>query len=154
VLAECLSDLAARINTVPSLAGKVGINLLGRGADPGLVNSPLPVCTVTFSHQQVDEKSIVSTSRDTSGSIPAQENLLTTYMAIIFVPNGDGNDYLTVELPLLEAAIRAVKMGNGSGTRAQLSPSGYVWRFLGQKLSLVQPARLGFEQHYTLRMMI
>ena len=148
MIAEDAADLVARIVTVPALAATTGITLGGKGADPGLINIPLPACWVTFSHHQVDENPYGPSSRGAPGSVPQVENTLATFAAVIFVPYIDDNDMLTVQFPLLEAVIKAVKANMGQ------APSGNRWRFVGQKLSLVQPTRLGYEQHYTLRMMI
>jgi hypothetical protein len=156
VIAECAADLVARIETVPSLANSTGISLGGRGADPGLVNIPLPACWVTFSHHQVDESPYgpgsstmpTPSSRGSGGSVPQIENTLATFIAVLYVPYIDDNDLLTVEYPLLEAVIKAVKFNFGK------APNGDRWRFLGQILKVISPKRLVYEQHYTLRMMI
>jgi hypothetical protein len=63
---------------------------------------------------------------------------------VIYVPYVSQDDLLTVQFPLLESVIAAVRDNGSEAT------SGNRWRYIGQKLAMVYPDRLAYEQHYTL----
>jgi hypothetical protein len=105
-----------------------------------LLKVPLPAAWVSLKTDQVDEQDY--THGPASGLIPASQQMMATYTAMLFVPYADDADLLAVQLPLLEAVANAV--------HATEAPSGYRWRYIGQRIALVYPDRLAYEQRYTL----
>ena len=150
MIAEQAADLAARIRTVSALATRAGLALGGQGTDPSLIKVPLPAAWIMYMHDQVDEVPYGQQSRNSPGNVPSVEVMIGTFSVVIYVPYVDENDLLTVQFPLLESVIKAVKLGGGAVNDARVAPAGMRWRYLGQKLSLVYPDRLAYEQHYTL----
>lgn len=145
MIAENAADLVARVTSVPALANSAGLALGGRGADPALTKIPLPAAWIMFGKDQVDESPYGSSQSGGRGSlIPNGENIQQVFSVVIYVPYLSQDDLLTVQFPLLESVVAAVR-GNG-----QAAPSGNRWRYIGQKLAMVYPDRLAYEQHYTL----
>ncbi len=140
MIAECAADLLARVKTVSALADKTSLSIGGRSVDPGLVKIPLPAAWVTFGKDISDEQSYEH--GDPSGFIRENPLMLSTWPITIFIPYTTDADLLTVQFPLLESVIAAV--------HAQEAPSGLRWRFAGQRIALVYPDRLAYEQRYTL----
>ena len=141
MITEQAADLVARVRTVPALALRVGLALGGQQVDPNLIKVPLPAAWVMYLHDQVDEVPGASSS---PYLVPATQVMLATFGIIIYVPYISEADMLATQLPLLELVIKAVKLGGGQ------APSGFRWRYIGQKLQLVDSARLAYEQQYTL----
>ncbi|MGZ3325701.1 MAG: hypothetical protein ACXU85_00990 [Xanthobacteraceae bacterium] len=144
-ISENAEDLVARVTSVPALATSAGLALGGRGADPALTKIPLPAAWIMFGKDQVDESPYgTSQSGMRGGLTPNGENVQQVFSVVIYVPYVSQDDLLTVQFPLLESVIAAVR---GDGKPA---PSGNRWRYTGQKLAMVYPDRLAYEQHYTL----
>jgi hypothetical protein len=145
MIADNAEDLVARVTSVPALANSAGLALGGRGADPALTKIPLPAAWIMFGKDQVNEPPYgTSQSGGSGGMVPMGENVQQVFSIVIYVPYLSQDDLLTVQFPLLEAVIAAVR-GNG-----RAAPSGNRWRYIGQKLAMVYPDRLAYEQHYTL----
>jgi hypothetical protein len=145
MIAENAEDLVARVTSVPALATSAGLALGGRGADPALTKIPLPAAWIMFGKDQVNEPPYgTSQSGGFGGMVPQIENIQQVFSVVIYVPYISQDDLLTTQYPLLESVIAAVR-GNG-----RPAPSGHRWRYIGQKLAMVYPDRLAYEQHYTI----
>jgi hypothetical protein len=140
VIAECAADLLARVKSIASLTDRTSLSIGGRSADPGLVKVPLPAAWVTFGKDESDEHDY--NHGDTSGFIREAPLMLSTWPITIFIPYTTDDDLINVQFPLLESVISAV--------HAKDAPSGLRWRFAGQRIALVYPDRLAYEQRYTL----
>jgi hypothetical protein len=140
VIAECAASLLALVKTVPALADKTSLSIGGRSADPGLVKIPLPAAWITFGKEESDQASYER--GDPSGMVMEAQLMMATFPITIFIPYVDDADLIDTQFPLLSAVIAAV--------HNQLSPSGFAWRFTGQRIALVYPDRLAYEQRYTL----
>lgn len=144
MIAECAADLLAKVRTVSALASAASLSIGGRSADPGLIKIPLPAAWVTLGKDASDERDFEH--GPASGFIPEAPLMIATFPVTIFVPYIDDADLLTVQFPLLESVVKAV--------HATESPSGYRWRYAGQRIALVYPDRLAYEQRYTLNYVI
>ena len=139
MIAALAADLLAKFRTVPALENSASLSIGGRSSDPGLVKVPLPVAWLTFSRDASDEQSYEH--GPASGMIHAAPLMIATFSATIFVPYLSDDDLLSTQYPLLLAAVNAV--------HATESPSGMRWRYAGQRIALVYPDRLAYEQRYT-----
>jgi hypothetical protein len=139
VIAGLTTDLLTKIRTIPDLSTRTGLTIGGKSQDPGMLKVPLPASWVSFKSDQVDERDF--THGPASGYIVDVGVLMGTWAAMIFVPYNDDADMLSVQLPLLEAVAGAVH-----GTEA---PSGFRWRYIGQRIALVYPDRLAYELKFT-----
>lgn len=139
MIAECAADLLAKVRTVPALAGSASLSIGGKSSDPGLVKIPLPAAWVTLKTEISDEQSYEH--GPSSGHVgPAL--MMATFCVTVFIPYLDDDDLLTVQFPLLQDIILAV---HSTGT-----PAGALqWRYTGQRIALVYPDRLAYEQRYT-----
>lgn len=140
MIAECAADLLARVKSIAALADRTSLTIGGRSADPGLVKIPLPAAWVTFGKDISDEQSYEH--GPASGLVLEAPLMLSTWPITIFIPYTTDDDLIGVQFPLLESVIAAV--------HAQEAPSGLRWRFAGQRIALVYPDRLAYEQRYTL----
>jgi hypothetical protein len=145
MIADIAEDLVERVTSVAGFEGRAGLAIGGRGADPAMTKIPLPAAWIMFGKDQVDESPYGSSqSGGCGGLIPNGENIQLVFSVVIYVPYLSQDDLLTAQFPLLESVIKAVR---GDGLAA---PSGNRWRYIGQKLAMVYPDRLAYEQHYTI----
>jgi hypothetical protein len=145
MISENAADLVARVSSVAGFEGRAGLAIGGRGADPAMTKIPLPAAWIMFGKDQVDESPYGSSqSGGRGGLIPNGENVQQVFSVVIYVPYLSQDDLISTQFPLLEAVIAAVR-DNG-----REAPSGNRWRYIGQKLAMVYPDRLAYEQHYTL----
>ena len=144
MIAECAADLLSKVKTVPALATSAALSIGGRSADPGLVKIPLPASWVTLSKDASDEQSYEH--GPPSGFVSDAGLLLATFAITTFIPYINDDDLLTTQFPLLESVITAI--------HATESPSGFRWRYAGQRIALVYPDRLAYEQRYTVNYVI
>lgn len=140
MIAEIAADLVGKVRSVTAISTRSGLSLGGRSGDPGLLKIPLPAAWVTMKGDQVDERDY--THGPESGLVSKWQPMMATYAVTVFIPYLDDADLLATQYPLLRAISDAVH-----GTEA---PSGYRWRYIGQKIALVYFDRLAYEQHYTL----
>ena len=144
MIAECAADILAKVKTVPEFTTAtgvmVGLSIGGRSNDPGMLKIPLPAAWVSLKSDQTDEQEY--THGPSSGFIPNPQMMMATYAVMVFVPYVDDDDLLANQYPLLEAVASAV--------HATESPAGLRWRYIGQRIALVYPDRLAYEQRYTL----
>ncbi|MDE2455663.1 MAG: hypothetical protein KGL43_18910 [Burkholderiales bacterium] len=140
MIAECITDLLAKIRTVGALATATALTIGGRSTDPGLVKVPLPAAWVTFARDMSDEPSYDHGPR--SGMVHQAPVVIGTFAITLFVPYTTDADMLAIEYPLLEAVVAAI--------HATDAPSGFRWRYAGQRLALIYPDRIVYEQRYTL----
>lgn len=156
MITECAADLLARVRNVPALAGvNSGLSIGGKAQDPQLLKKTPPFAWVLYGGEQPGEAPYGSSSQGGSGIVPSQEEMLSNWRVVVYVPYTTDDDLLTVQFPLLESIPLAVKTSITTGPMGGIeSPSGYRWRYVGQKLALVYADRLGYEQHYTLQLVI
>lgn len=141
MIAENVGDFIAKLVTVPALANSSGLALGGKGVDAGLRQVALPCAWVMYAKDDADEEPFGSGGHQ-PGLVASPGVMKVTISILIYLPYSDQVDLLTIQFPLLETVVKAIH-----GTRA---PSGHRWRYLGQKLALVYPDRIAYEQHYTL----
>lgn len=144
MISEVVRDLVTKVSSVASLENSTGAALGGKGTDPGLVKLPLPAAWVMYAKDDVDEEPFGHGRGP--GSVPGREVVLATCSVLIYVPYTTQDNLLDVQFPLIESVITTIR-----GTKG---PSGHKWRYMGQKLALVYPDRLAYEQHYTLTAMV
>ncbi len=141
------------MRTVPALAGaNTGLSIGGKAQDPGLLKKAPPFAWVLYGGEQPGESPYGTSSQGGSGIVPDQEEMLSTFRVVVYVPYTSDADLLDTQLPLLESVALAVKASVTTGPLGGIeAPNGYRWRYVGQKLALVYADRLGYEQHYTLQ---
>jgi hypothetical protein len=141
VIADLASDLLAKVQTVTALLDSSSLTLGGKATDPGMLKMAVPCAWVSMKGDTEDESSY---SAQTGGSlVMATQILLGTWAVTIFVPYVDDADLLANQYPLLESVRDAI--------HATDSPSGERWAYLSQKIALVYPDRLAYEQRYAVR---
>lgn len=131
--AENALNLLTLLETVPALAVNSGLAAGGRASDPSMIHIPLPCAWVIMADDKPNDPP--------TGSNPAGQVVSTDYIVMLHVPYTSQADLLANQLPLLEAAVTAV--------RGKQSAKGQKWRYSGQKLVLVNPDRLVYEQRYS-----
>jgi hypothetical protein len=132
--AENAQNLLALLETVPSLVNTSGLAVGGRAPDPAMSRIPLPSAWVILADDKPQDAE--------TGSNPAGQAVHTTYVVMIYVPYINQSDLIANQLPLIESTVKAI--------RGQQSTSGTRWRYEGQKLALINPDRLAYEQRYSL----
>ena len=140
MIVENLQDLITKVTSIPALAASSGLAVGGKGTDPGMIKIPLPAAWIMYTKDEDDEDD--GPNGRGQRIVPAVQTLCLTASVLIYLPYTDQDDLLTTQFPLLESVVKAIR-----GTPA---PSGHRWRYLGQKLALVYPDRIAYEQHYTL----
>lgn len=141
MIADLGADLIAKVQSITSLALSSSLTLGGRATDPGMLKMSVPCAWVSMKGDAEDESSLSALSG--SSLVPATQIMLGTWAVTIFVPYVDDTDLIATQYPLLEAVRDAIH-----GTDA---PSGERWGYLGQKIALVYPDRLAYEQRYSVR---
>lgn len=139
MIAGLAADIVAKVKTVTALAASTALSIGGRTNDPGLLKIPLPAAWVVLKADGTDEANL--SHGPNSGLIPPSQEMMATYAVTLFIPYISDADLLATQFPLLEAVVKAV--------HATDAPSGYRWRYVGQKIALVYPDRLAYEQRYT-----
>lgn len=134
MLAECAQHILGQVQTVPVLANSAGMAVGGRDIDPAMTKLQLPAAWVVLTQDRSNDPM--------TGVNPGGQTLLLFYSVLIYVPYTSQSDLITNQLPLLESVIKAVH-----GVQA---PHGHKWRYEGQRLVLVNPDRLGYEQRYSI----
>jgi hypothetical protein len=140
LIAEIAADLLAKVQSVAGLETSAGLSIGGRSQDPGLLKVPLPAAWCSLKTDQTDEQDY--THGPGSGLILPSQRMMGTWAVMVFIPYIDDADLLATQFPLLEAVANAV---HGTTT-----PSGFAWRYIGQRIALVYPDRLAYEQRFTL----
>jgi hypothetical protein len=140
VIAEMAVDLLAKVQSVPSLETSASLSIGGRSTDPGLLKVPLPAAWVSLKTDQTDEQDY--THGPGSGLILPSQRMMGTWAVMVFIPYIDDADLLATQFPLLEAVANAV--------HSTTTPAGFAWRYIGQRIALVYPDRLAYEQRFTL----
>lgn len=138
MFAEAAQDLLTQVQTVAALAEATGMAVGGRDIDPSMSKLPLPAAWVVLTQDRSNDP---MTPVNMGG-----QTLLVTYSVLVYVPYTSQSDLITNQLPLLESVIKAV--------HGHLTPTGHKWRYEGQRLVLVNPDRLGYEQRYSLPMFV
>lgn len=150
MIAECATDLLARVQAVAALAGRASLSIGGRSADPGLLKAPLPIAWVVYSGDQADEAPYGSSGQGGPGMVPASQVMLTNWRVIVYVNYASDADLIANQYPLLEAVVEAVKTTVTDPAGGLEAPSGHRWRYAGQKAAVLPNDRMAYEQHYTL----
>lgn len=130
--AKALIDL---LRTVPALAQNVGLTLGGQTPDPSLSKIALPAAWVLHTGDKPTDPD--------DAIVPAVQGVRFHYVVAIYLPYVSQSDMLNVQFPLLEAVINAV--------RGQTAPSGHRFAYAGQRITLINPGRITYEQTYTLQ---
>lgn len=141
MIADLGSDLVTKVQGIPALLNSSSITLGGKATDPGMLKMAVPCAWVSMKGDNEDESSLSNMAGATL--VPATQIMLGTWAVTIFVPYVDDADMLATQYPLLEAVRDAI--------HATDSPSGERWCYLGQKIALVYPDRLAYEQRYSVR---
>jgi len=136
VIAECAQDLFAKIaavqvGTATPLAQSVGLTVGGQGADPGMVQIPLPAAWV------LPASGINQTPENLLTMPPRTQMQMSTYVVMLHLPYASQSVLLTDYYPLLEAVQQAI-----NGTTA---PGGSRWWAKGYKLEAINKDRLIYE---------
>jgi hypothetical protein len=134
--AEQLRDLVVSVggwSTTPALS--IG----GKSGDPGLIKIPIPAAWIRLQQDMPDAPEDNRERGAVSGYVgPNQVQAL--YAVTIFLPYTDDDNLLTEQFPRLTGVINAVHSID--------APGGSRWRYAGQRIALVYPDRLAYEQHY------
>jgi hypothetical protein len=141
LIAELGADLVGKVQGIPSLTNSSSLTLGGRAADPGMLKMQTPCAWVSMKGDAEDEAAMSAVSGPRSGLVAVSQVMLGTWAVTVFVPYIDDTDLLATQYPLLEAIRAAI--------HATDAPSGYRWAYVGQKIALVYPDRLAYEQRYT-----
>jgi hypothetical protein len=128
------TDIYTKLATVPALATAVGFAIGGRTSDPALTKIPLPAAWVLLMSDR-------ATDPDT-GTVMQTQVLLVEYAVLLYVPYNSQADLIATQFPLLRAARTAI--------HATTAPNKYRWKYIGQKLTVVNPDRMCYEQRYAI----
>ncbi len=142
MIADNLTHILGLVTSIPELANSAGLAIGGKGNDPGLTKIPLPAAWIMYANDVVNEAPY-GTGEDNTGTISNPQSMLLQVNILIYLPYVSQDDLLNIQFPLLEKLIATVHA---------TSPVPYAmrWRYVGQKLALVYPDRIAYEQHYTL----
>lgn len=140
MISELAADLVAKVETIAALTSRTGLAIGGRVNDPGLLKIPLPAAWIVLKQDAIEEPGY--THESDGGLVSPSERVLATFAVTVFINYDTDADMLTNQLPLLELVTEAIH-----GKDATIS--GYRWRYIGQKLALVYPDRMAYEQRYT-----
>jgi hypothetical protein len=132
--AENALNLLNLLTSVPALAANAGLAAGGRASDPSMIHVPLPCAWLLLAEDKPNDAA--------TGSNPAGQVVSTDFIVMLHIPYVSQADLLANQLPLLEATIAAV--------RGKQAPRGQKWRYAGQKLMLINPDRLVYEQRYSI----
>jgi len=99
--AENALNLLTLLETVPALAVNSGLAAGGRASDPSMIHIPLPCAWVIMADDKPNDPP--------TGSNPAGQVVSTDYIVMLHVPYTSQADLLANQLPLLEAAVTAVR---------------------------------------------
>lgn len=142
MIAECAADLLAKVKSVDAdLATRTSLTLGGKSQDPMLLQIGLPACWVQIRSEEIDSSSEHTYSPD-SGFISEAQNMLMLWPVLLMVNYSDDDDFINVQLPLLEAVAKAV--------HATDAPSGLKWRYRNMVQARVFNDRLAYELRFTL----
>lgn len=125
--AQHLFDL---LQTVPTL--KSGLAVGGRADDPAMTKIPLPSAWVLLHNDEPEPAGAMN---------PAGQVVKNIFVVVVYVPYISQADLIATQLPLLESVMKVV--------RGQQAPMGQKWRYEGQRLTLVNPDKLAYEQRYS-----
>lgn len=130
------ADLMSKLSTVPALSNSAGMQVGGTASDPSMTKIPLPAAWVLLGNDApVDNE---------TGSVPVMQVLLIEYVVLVYVPYVSEADIINTQIPLLRSARASIH-----GT--SVVPNGNKWKYKGQRLVLVNPDRLAYEQRYAIR---
>lgn len=141
MIAECAADLLAKFTSVGNWATAPSLSTGGKSGDPGLVKIPIPAAWVNFAKDANDE---LPYEHSPPSGVIGPPQVMATFAATIFLPYTTDDDLLTVQFPRLKAIILAIHSTDVAGSAGTLQ-----WRYAGQRIALVYPDRLAYEQRYT-----
>lgn len=133
MIAENSAQLVTLIQGIPVLAKSTGLAAGGKAPDPALTKIPLPAAWVLYAGDKPNEPQ--------TGFNASNQVLTANYVVMIYVAYISAADLEATQYPMIEAVIQAI--------RGQQAPHGQRWRYEGQKLSVVNPDRLAYEQRYS-----
>lgn len=147
MISELAADLVAKVETIAALVSRTSLSIGGRTNDPGLLKIPLPAAWIVLKQDAIEEPGYAHESD--GGLVSPSQRVLATFAVTVFIDYLTDADMLAVQFPLLELVVEAIH-GKDAGTVVNgQAISGYRWRYIGQKLALVYPDRMAYEQRYT-----
>ncbi len=129
------TDLYTKLTSVTALANAASFTAGGNAADPALTKIPLPAAWVLLSNDKPMDNE--------TGVVPLTQVVLVEYTVLIYVQYTTQADLINTQIPLLRSARSAIHGTEG--------PNRNRWKYMGQKLVLVNPDRLAYEQQYAIR---
>ena len=133
MIAENSAQLVTLIQGIAILSKSTGLAAGGKSPDPALIKIPLPAAWVLYAGDKPNEPQ--------TGFNASNQVLTANYVVMIYIPYISAADLESNQYPMLEAVIQSI--------RGQQAPKGQRWRYEGQKLSVVNPDRLAYEQRYS-----
>lgn len=133
MIAENASDLLNKIATVSALATSHGLTVGGGKIDPSETKIPLPSAWVLFAAEKEQDQEL--------GMVLKTQTINGNYIVLIDVPFISQSDLISNQFPLLDAVRASI---HGTNT-----PRGFRWKFDGQRLLLINPDRMRYEQTYS-----
>lgn len=140
MIAELATDLLAKVQSIGALVDSSSLTLGGRAADPGMLKLSPPFAWVSMRGDAEDEPSLSNVSGPSSGMVPTSQLLLGIWVVVVFIPYINDADMIATQYPLLESLTAAI--------HAKDAPGGFRWGYVGQKIAMVYPDRLAYEQSY------
>lgn len=139
MIVDELTELLARINTVAALSQSTGTSVASVFPDPSAVDIPLPAAWVAYAGK-------IPTEKVKNGMVPRNVPTKSLYVVMLYLRNDTGQaDLLLTQLPITEAVITAIVGGT-----LPSEPTGFRFAFEGERLHSITPARLVYEQRYSL----
>jgi hypothetical protein len=127
-------DLYEKLNSVPSLAGKVGLTTGGKQHDPALANMPLPGAWAVLTSLTAAGPKLPIT--------PKTQAMQCGFSIMLFVAYGTQSDLVNNQYPIIAQVIAAIS--------GQEAPTGVRWAFEDMKAILINPDRLGYELRFSI----
>lgn len=134
MIATFLASLIGAVETVTSLSTKTGMSVGGVYPDPTTIQIPLPACWVLYGGR-------VPTEKVMGGVVPKNVIVKDIFIVMIYLDNTKGQkDMETNQLPILEQVVASVR---------GLDTGAFRFAFEGERLQSVTPAKLTYEQRYS-----
>jgi hypothetical protein len=134
MISELASDLVAKLNAIPALAGRVGLHLGGTQVDPGLSKATLPLAWPIF-------RSMKPTDPVTH-QVPTRQSMQCSFAVFVLVDYKSQADLASNQYPLLEETVTAI--------RGSTSPAGTGWRLEDFEVRQINVDRLYYELRFSI----
>ena len=126
------TDLYTKLATITAIANSAGFAVGGKQSDPALTKVPLPAAWVLLGNDKAVNVD--------GGMVQKTQIVQVEYVVMIYVPYTSQADLINNQFPLLRAARTAI--------HATDAPNGNRWKYMQQRLALINPDRLCYEQRY------